>query len=102
MYKTGLLKKERWIKVKEEKANKKAYVKYMKEMSFENAMQELEEITGKLEKGNLSLDESVASFEEGMKLAKKCNNILEDAEKKIKILVQKDENIEEEDFKIEE
>lgn len=81
---------------------KKAYVKYMKEMSFENAMQELEEITGKLEKGNLSLDESVASFEEGMKLAKKCNNILEDAEKKIKILVQKDENIEEEDFKIEE
>lgn len=98
----GLLTKERWIKVKEEKANKKAYVKYMKEMSFENAMQELEEITGKLEKGNLSLDESVASFEEGMKLAKKCNNILEDAEKKIKILVQKDENIEEEDFKIEE
>lgn len=74
----------------------------MKEMSFENAMQELEEITGKLEKGNLSLDESVACFEEGMKLAKKCNNILEDAEKKIKILVQKDENIEEEDFKIEE
>lgn len=74
----------------------------MKEMSFENAMQELEEITGKLEKGKLSLDESVASFEEGMKLAKKCNNILEDAEKKIKILVQKDENIEEEDFKIEE
>ena len=74
----------------------------MKEMSFENAMQELEEITGKLEKGNLSLDESVASFEEGMKLAKKCNNILEDAEKKIKILVQKDENIEEVDFKIEE
>ena len=74
----------------------------MKEMSFENAMQELEEITGKLEKGNLSLDESVASFEEGMKLAKKCNNILEDAEKKIKILVQKDENIEEEHFKIEE
>ena len=74
----------------------------MKEMSFENAMQELEEITGKLEKGNLSLDESVASFEEGMKLAKKCNNILEDAEKKIKILVQKDENIEAEDFKIEE
>ena len=71
-------------------------------MSFENAMQELEEITGKLEKGKLSLDESVASFEEGMKLAKKCNNILEDAEKKIKILVQKDENIEEEDFKIEE
>ena len=71
-------------------------------MSFENAMQELEEITGKLEKGNLSLDESVASFEEGMKLAKKCNNILEDAEKKIKILVQNDENIEEEHFKIEE
>lgn len=74
----------------------------MQEMKFEDAMQELEAITSKLEKGDLSLDESVSNFEEGMKLAKKCNNILEEAEKKIKILVQKDGKLEEEDFNIEE
>ncbi len=70
----------------------------MQEIKFEDAMQELEAITAKLEKGDLSLDESVSNFEEGMKLAKKCNNILEEAEKKIKVLVQKDGKLEEEDF----
>ncbi len=74
----------------------------MQEIKFEDAMQELEAITAKLEKGDLSLDESVSNFEEGMKLAKKCNNILEEAEKKIKVLVQKDGKLEEEDFITEE
>lgn len=74
----------------------------MQEIKFEDAMQELEAITAKLEKGDLSLDESVSNFEEGMKLAKKCNNILEEAEKKIKVLVQKDDKLEEEDFITEE
>ncbi len=74
----------------------------MQEIKFEDAMQELEVITAKLEKGDLSLDESVSNFEEGMKLAKKCNNILEEAEKKIKVLVQKDGKLEEEDFITEE
>lgn len=73
----------------------------MQEIKFEDAMQELEAITAKLEKGDLSLDESVSNFEEGMKLAKKCNNILEEAEKKIKVLVQKDGKLEE-DFITEE
>lgn len=74
----------------------------MQEIKFEDVMQELEAITAKLEKGDLSLDESVSNFEEGMKLAKKCNNILEEAEKKIKVLVQKDGKLEEEDFITEE
>lgn len=74
----------------------------MQEIKFEDAMQELEAITAKLEKGDLSLDESVSNFEKGMKLAKKCNNILEEAEKKIKVLVQKDGKLEEEDFITEE
>lgn len=74
----------------------------MQEIKFEDAMQELEVITAKLEKGDLNLDESVSNFEEGMKLAKKCNNILEEAEKKIKVLVQKDGKLEEEDFITEE
>ena len=74
----------------------------MQEIKFEDAMQELEAITAKLEKGDLSLDESVSNFEEGMKLAKKCNNILEEAEKKIKVFVQKDGKLDEEDFITEE
>ncbi len=40
-------------------------------------------------------------FEEGMELSKKCSKILENAEKKITILMQKENEIQEEDFKIE-
>ena len=51
-------------------------------VSFEENMKKLEEIATELEKGDLDLDSSVAKFEEGMKLSKKCNEILENAEKK--------------------
>ena len=54
----------------------------MGEVKFEKAMEELEKITTELEKGNLSLDESVEKFEEGMKLSKQCNDMIEKAEKK--------------------
>ena len=74
----------------------------MKEVTFEEAMQELETIANDLEKGNLSLEESVAKFEEGMKLSKTCNDMIEKAEKKITILLQKDGKIEEENFEAEE
>lgn len=72
-----------------------------KELSFEEAMEKLEEIANNLEKGNLNLEESVKQFEEGMKLSKKCNEILESAEKKITILIQNGDNLEEEDFSAE-
>ena len=74
----------------------------MEEMKFEDAMQKLEEIADELEKGDLSLDESVSKFEEGMKLSKECNTMIEDAEKKITILLKKDDKIEEEEFGVEE
>ena len=54
--------------------------------SFEEMMQNLEEIAKDLESGNLSLDESVKKFEEGMEISKECSKILETAEKKITIL----------------
>ena len=54
---------------------------------FEEMMQELEQISQDLEKGDLSLDESMKKFEEGIALSKKCSEILETAEKKIKILI---------------
>ena len=61
-------------------------------------MVKLEEITNKLEKEQLSLDESVKLFEEGMKISKECNSKLEEAERKITILINNNDNITEENF----
>ena len=69
-----------------------------KEINFEDTMKKLENIANELEKGNLDLDTSVSKFEEGMKLSKKCNEILENAEKRISILINNGEDIKEEDF----
>ena len=74
----------------------------MEEMNFEEAMQALEKIATELEKGDLSLEESDAKFEEGIALSKKCSDIIEKAEKKITILLQKDGKLEEENFTVEE
>ena len=69
---------------------------------IEEQMENLEKIVSELEKGNLNLDDSVTKFEEGIKISKECNKILEDAEKRITILIKEDEEIKEEDFKTEE
>lgn len=58
-----------------------------KEIKFEDAMKRLEEIANELEKDDLTLDDSVAKFEEGMNLSKKCKQMLDSAEKKITILI---------------
>lgn len=70
----------------------------MSKENFEESMKKLETIVTELEKGNLNLDESVKRFEEGMKIAKQCNTILEDAEKKITILLEKNGELKEEKF----
>lgn len=67
-------------------------------IDFEKSMQELEKIVSKLESGKLNLDESVNEFEKGMKLAKECSKILECAEKRITILLQDGEKLNEENF----
>ena len=74
----------------------------MKTENFEDLINKLEEITNKLEKEQLSLDESVKLFEEGIKISKECNSKLEDAEKKITVLINQDDNVKEEDFTTEE
>ena len=66
--------------------------------NFEESMKNLENIVTELENGSLNLDESVKKFEEGMKIAKQCNEILENAEKKITIPLEKDGELKEEDF----
>ena len=67
---------------------------------FESKMEELEQIVKKLETGNLNLDDSVVEFEKGIKLSKECNKVLEETEKKISILINKNGEIEEEKFEI--
>ena len=69
-----------------------------KEMNFEETMKRLEEIAVELEKNDLDLDSSVSKFEEGMKLSKQCSKMLEDAEKRISILVKTEDGLVEEDF----
>jgi len=57
-------------------------------VKFEQAMARLETIVAELEKGELPLDESLKIFEEGIRLSKNCLKVLEDAERKIEVLVQ--------------
>ncbi len=56
-------------------------------MSFEKKLTRLEEIVKKMENGELSLDESLKLFEEGVKLSRDCNKELTEAEQKVKKLV---------------
>jgi len=56
------------------------------EMTFEVAIARLEEIVRALESGSAPLDKSLALFEEGVALVKLCNNRLDNAEQKVKIL----------------
>ena len=73
-----------------------------KELNFEELIEKLEEITNKLEKEQLSLDDSVKLFEEGMRISKECNTKLEDAEKRITVLINDNDEIKEENFSPEE
>jgi exodeoxyribonuclease VII small subunit len=57
-----------------------------KEPSFEQLLTKLENIVGKLDAGGLTLEESLSLFEEGMRLSKQCNQLLDSAELKIKKL----------------
>ena len=57
-------------------------------LKFEEAMARLETIVAELEKGDLPLDESLKIFEEGIKLSKNCLKMLDEAERKVEILIQ--------------
>jgi exodeoxyribonuclease VII small subunit len=70
-----------------------------KTMTFEEALKRLEEIVDELENGDIPLDKSIKTFEEGSKLVDFCLSKLDSAEKKIKKLVKDDNgNLTVEDF----
>ncbi len=71
----------------------------MEKDTFEQNMQDLEEVVKKLESGNLSLESAITEFEKGIKLSKCANEKLENAEKKINILLTSENGeIKEEEF----
>lgn len=55
--------------------------------TFEQSISELEEIVAKLETGDVTLDESLELFEQGIKLSKSCQKMLDTAEKKVSVLM---------------
>jgi exodeoxyribonuclease VII small subunit len=63
----------------------------MAKKNFELSMEQLERIVAELESGDLSLEESIKKFEEGIKLSKMCSKMLDETEQKIIMLV-KDHN----------
>ena len=59
----------------------------MAEKKFETVLARLEEIVQELEQGDLPLEQSLKLFEEGIKLSRICNTRLEEAERKVEILL---------------
>ena len=72
-------------------ADKKSY-------PFEEALEKLSGLVEKMEKGDLTLEESLKTFEEGIKLSKECQKALADAEEKVKLLLQENDQINELSF----
>ncbi len=57
-----------------------------KSVSFEQSLNDLEQLVTQMETGELTLDDSLKAFEKGVKLTRECQNILDDAEQKVQIL----------------
>lgn len=62
-----------------------------KKMTFEQALARLEEIVALLEKGDAPLDQSLELYEEGAALVRRCNSALEQAERRVTILMKDQE-----------
>jgi len=65
----------------------------MKEKKFEEALERLEEIVKKIETGDMTLEESLEAFEEGIKLSRLCSKKLDEAERKVEVLLKDNEGV---------
>ena len=63
----------------------------MKYKEFEGALSRLEKIVGDLETGDLSLEEALKLFEEGVQVSRYCAGVLKEAERKVEILTRNEE-----------
>ena len=66
--------------------------------NFNKGLLKLEEIINKMESGELSLEDSLKFFEEGVKIHRQCHTALTDAEQRISVLSENDNFIEEKPF----
>jgi exodeoxyribonuclease VII small subunit len=66
----------------------------MAKQKFEESLARLEQITRELEEGNLSLEDSLKIFDEGVKLAEFCNRKLDEAQKRVDLLLKKGGDLE--------
>ncbi len=73
-----------------------------RKFKFEEALSELEEIVSRLDSGELSLDEMLEQFERGIKLVRSCQKFLEQAQKKVEILIADSEKFEFKEWESEE
>ena len=64
------------------------------EPGFEKSLEELEELVEKMEDGELSLEQSLQTYERGIKLARACQKALDEAEQRVEILSEQDESTE--------
>ena len=74
----------------------------MAKKNFEESLAKLEKITADLESGELSLEESLKRFDEGVKLAELCNRKLDEAQSKVNLLLKKGDELQEVPFSEEE
>ena len=64
--------------------------KAAKPLDFERSLEELERIVKQMEDGELSLEESLKTFERGMELSRACQKALDEAEQRVRILTDRD------------
>jgi exodeoxyribonuclease VII small subunit len=65
---------------------------------FEDSLAELEQLVSQLEQGDISLEQSLKSFERGVNLTRTCQKALQEAEQKVQILLEKNGNLSLESF----
>lgn len=65
----------------------------MAKEKFEEALKKLEDILRKMEAGDMTLEESLKAFEEGIRLSRLCAEKLDDAERKVEILLKEEDSL---------
>jgi exodeoxyribonuclease VII small subunit len=69
-----------------------------KAFQLEQSLQELEGLVQQMESGDLSLEESLKSFEKGIKITRSCQQALDSAQRKVQVLIEKNASSELKDF----
>ena len=71
-----------------------------KSYPFETSLDKLEKLVEKMEDGDLTLEESLKIFEEGVKLTRECQQALANAEQKVKLLIEESGEVTSTDFEV--